>query len=63
MGGKPCSLYDVFYSVQIKQRFLKYLVSPFNVIFFNFWFYEIIKMLHDFECFCDDYLLFSCILG
>lgn len=36
MGGKPCSLYDVFYSVQIKQRFLKYVVSPFNVIFLTF---------------------------
>lgn len=33
MGGKQCSLYDVFYSVQIKQRFLKFLVSPFNVVF------------------------------
>lgn len=33
MGGKQCSLYGVFYSVQIKQRFLKFLVSPFNVVF------------------------------
>lgn len=50
MGGKQCSLYDVFYSVQIKQRFLKFLVSPFNVIFFNFQFYEIvIKMFDDFS--------------
>lgn len=49
MGGKLCSLYDVFYSVQIKQRFLKFLVSSFNVIFLNFQFYEIvIKMLDDF---------------
>lgn len=36
MDGKQCSLYDVFYSVQIKQRFLKYLVSPFNVVFLTF---------------------------
>lgn len=63
MGGKQCSLYDVFYSVQIKQRFLKYLVSPFNVIIFKFQFYEIlIRMLDDFGRFCDDCLPFSCIL-
>lgn len=62
MGGKHCSLYGVFYSVQIKQRFLKYLVSPFNVVFLNFQFYEVlIKMLDDFEYFCDC-LPFSCIL-
>lgn len=63
MGGKQCSLYDVFYSVQIKQRFLKFLVSPFNVIFLNFQFYEIvIKMLDDFQCFCGNCLPFNCVL-
>jgi len=47
--------------VQIKQRFLKYLVSLFMVISLTF--YEIlIKILDDFECFCDDCLPFSCIL-
>lgn len=35
MELKQCSLYDVFYSVQIKQRFLKYLLS-FKVFFLTF---------------------------
>lgn len=35
MELKQCSLYDVFYSVQIKQRFLKYLLSS-KVFFLTF---------------------------